>query len=122
MPAPKKVSTLLSAAYTRAVIPTMVWALCRLTVLDAQREETMMKTRWLAFSLISLVITGAAAAQQSVPREKRRYIVAPRELYLLVSASQPDCPLRIEGAKLLLDVDRGWGISCRLHNQGSKPI
>lgn len=62
------------------------------------------------------------AAQQRAQREKQRYVVAPREVYLLVSASQPDCPLRIEEAKLLLNVDRGWGISCRLHNQGSRPI
>lgn len=106
----------------RAANPIEVWVLCRLTALKNQREEITMKQRCLILCLSFLLVSGTGSGQQGAPREKQRYVAAPREFYLLVVASQPDCPLQIEEAKLLLNIEHGWGISCRLHNKGSKPV
>lgn len=56
--------------------------------------------------------------------QKARYVVAPSENSLLTVASQPDCPLVLQDAKFLLNVDVSWDFrfSYQLVNRGKKPI
>lgn len=76
-------------------------------------------------SILCLVFIGAASAingQQDGRLEKDRFVVVPPEIGLVVIASQPDCPLRIERAKLLVGVSGGVGKSYELRSRGTKPI
>lgn len=82
----------------------------------------MRKQFAISLSLVLLLMSNAANAQQTEGGQKRRYVIVPSESYLLVIAAQPDSPLRIENAKFLIGVAHGWGVSCQLRNQGTKPI
>jgi hypothetical protein len=79
---------------------------------------------WRRIALLCLVyfwIGGSVWAQQS--EEELKFIIAPKDAYLLTIASQPDCPIQIENAKLLLAIGVGnWGASYRLRNAGTKPL
>ena len=56
-------------------------------------------------------------------QQKRKYVVAPPETVFLAVAAQPECPLKIENARMLLSVDRNYPIyQYRLVNRGTKPI
>ena len=81
-----------------------------------------MRTR-LVFALIILSCTSLAASAQEL-KGPGRFVVAPSENTLLTVASQPACPLSIEDARLLLNVDTSWAFkfSYVLHNRGAKPI
>lgn len=72
--------------------------------------------------LVLWSLTSATIAQQANNEPKRRYVVAPPENFVLAIAAQPDSPLQIVNPKLLVGVDYGWGVSCQLRNQGTKPI
>ena len=51
------------------------------------------------------------------------YVVVPAQDVFLAVAAQPDCPLRIEEAQLLMSVDKGRGhYRYKLSNKGDKPI
>ncbi len=72
--------------------------------------------------LVCLWISGSVCSQQSP--EKLKFVISPNDAYLLAVASQPDCPIQIENAKLLLFIGPGsnWGASYRLSNAGAKPV
>lgn len=73
--------------------------------------------------LVFVSFTLAVRGQQSEVQKQRRYVVVPSESVMLVIASQPDCPLKFDGAKLLLSADdNAWGASYELRNRGTKPI
>ncbi len=74
--------------------------------------------------LVFLSFTIVAYGQQGKNQNQRRYVVAPSESLLLVIASQSDCPLKFEDAKLLISAkeDGAWGASYKLHNRGAIPI
>src|SRR2546421_11405078 len=56
-------------------------------------------------------------------KETAQYIVVPRDRVLMTVASQPDCPLRIEEAVLLMRVDKAGIIQrYKVRNVSSKPI
>ena len=56
--------------------------------------------------------------------KNRQYVIAPPETVFLAVASQPECPLKIENARMLLSVDGNRPIiyHYRLVNRGAKPI
>lgn len=63
-------------------------------------------------------VNSSITAQQG----ENRYVVVPSEYALLVVASQPDSPLKIESAQLLKATRRGGWYAVHLRNQGMKPI
>jgi hypothetical protein len=78
--------------------------------------------RIVLLCLVCFWVGGSVWAQRG--SEKRKFIVPPNDLYLLTVASQADCPIQIENAKLLLFIGPGsnWGASYRLRNAGTKPF
>ena len=76
-------------------------------------------------TVVTLLIMSFAVVtygQQSIPQ--RKYVVVPSKVMLLLTASQPDCPLKFDDAQLLISAnkDGAWGASYKLRNAGSKPI
>ncbi len=71
---------------------------------------------------VCLSVAGSVSAQQS--SEQRKFIIPPNDQYLLTVASQADCPIQVENAKLLFFIGPGssWGASFRLRNGGTKPL
>jgi hypothetical protein len=63
-----------------------------------------------------------ANGQQNGLHEHNRYVVAPSEPYLLVIASQPDCPIQFENAKALARIGGGGALSYQVRNRGTKAI
>jgi len=77
--------------------------------------------RIVVLCLVCLWIVGNVWAQKG--SEETRYAIAPSGKYLLTIASQPDCPIQVENAKLLLAIGvGGLGASYRLRNAGTKPV
>ena len=73
-----------------------------------------------AYFACLLCLTQSAIGTQ---QERRRYVAVPPERMLLTVAAQPDSPLVVENARLLVGADhRGSGVSCHLRNRGAKPI
>lgn len=84
-----------------------------------------MKTLKFVTSFAFLAISCFPAPSQEGRRlQKSTYVVAPSENTLLTVASQPSCPLVIEDAQTLLNVDKSWAFrfSYGLRNRGNKPI
>lgn len=81
-----------------------------------------MFARILLLSLICFLSAGTGQAQRKV--EDRKFVIAPKESFLLTVVAQPDCPIQIENAKLLFFIGPGssWGASYRLRNSGTKPL
>jgi hypothetical protein len=79
------------------------------------RQVTVVILLILSFAVVTY-------GQQSIPR--RKYVVVPSKVMLLLTPSQPDCPLKFEDAQLLISAnkDGAWGASYKLRNAGSKPI
>jgi hypothetical protein len=79
------------------------------------RQVTLVILLILSFAVVTY-------AQQSVPQ--RKYVVVPPKVMLLLTASQPDCPLKFDDAQLLISAnkDGAWGASYKLRNAGSRPI
>lgn len=56
--------------------------------------------------------------------EERQFFIPPNDIYLLTVASQADCPIQIENARLLFFIGPGsnWSASYRLRAAGMKPL
>ena len=64
-----------------------------------------------------------ALGQEARRSEQHQYVIAPAENILVAIAAQPECPLKIEGAQLLISTDGGQPIyRYTLVNRGSKSI
>jgi hypothetical protein len=76
----------------------------------------------LFFALLCAVT--AIQGQQQSHRNIQQYVFSPPENILLVVASQSDCPLLIENARLLINIDGKNPplYQYRLRNRGAKPI
>jgi hypothetical protein len=82
-----------------------------------------MQSRIALVCLLCLLLSFGAVGQQPDHGGKRQLFVPPIDRLMLAVVSQPDCPLQIESAKLLLPVV-GGGLSAnyQLRNQGTKPL
>jgi hypothetical protein len=78
--------------------------------------------RSFVFIVCGLFLWGATASGQVARRTSAAEYVAPEDIFLTVAA-QPDCPLKIEEAQLLISVNGGQPTyRYRLVHRGSKPI
>jgi hypothetical protein len=78
-----------------------------------------MKRPIMILCSVCLLAVNTGGQQQ----EKLRYVAVPPERMLLTVAAQPDSPLLVENAKLLIGVGPyPAGVSCQLRNRGTKPI
>jgi hypothetical protein len=81
-----------------------------------------MITRCIFLCLMAICAMTTANGQQSSSQDEHQFVVLPSDQGLLLIASQPDCPLKFEDAKLLMNLKGHWVKSFELHNQGTKPI
>jgi hypothetical protein len=82
-----------------------------------------MQYRIALVCLLCLFLSFGAAGQQPDQGGKRQLFIPPIDRVMLAVASQPDCPLQIESAKILLPVvGGGLAASYQLRNQGTKPL
>jgi hypothetical protein len=84
-----------------------------------------MKTYPLFRSLLVLFLLATTApAQENEPQAKAKYIVVPPENTMIVTAAQPECPVRLEEAKLIVNIDKRWDFRFLydLYNKATKPI
>jgi hypothetical protein len=74
--------------------------------------------------ILLLFITATVSADgYSQGSRTRKYVVAPAQMIFLTVAAQPECPLKIENAQMLLSIDGGpTSYTYRLVNRGRKPI
>ena len=81
-----------------------------------------MFSRMSLLTVICFWVAGGVGAQERL--EKRKIVTPPNDTYLMAVASQPDCPIQIENAKLQFAVAGGssWGASYRLRNAGTRPL
>lgn len=78
--------------------------------------------RYIFLCLLCACIVITASGQQRDSQDDHRFVVMPSDQGLLLIASQPDCPLKVEDAKLLVNM-RGLEVnSFELRNRGAKPI
>jgi hypothetical protein len=81
--------------------------------------------RYCFLILCVLFLSGdiPTASQQDTREPKQRYVLPPDENILLVVASQSDCPIQFENARLILSaVDGEWGVTGQVRNRGTKSI
>jgi hypothetical protein len=85
------------------------------------RNNWRMTLRFMFIVLCGLLFAMTAHGQQ---RKKPQYVFVPAEDIFLTTASQPECPLKIENARLLLSVDptNSPVYQYRLTNRGRKAI
>ena len=79
----------------------------------------------MRFTLWLLLCAGAVIAvsgQQVESLDEHRFVVLPSDQGLIMVVSQPDCPLKFEDVKLLVNMKGAWIKSFKLRNQGTKPI
>lgn len=78
----------------------------------------------LLILLLILISPSVVAGQQRAQQQDRaQYVALPRDQVMMVTANQPDCPLKIEEATFLLRVDKPGVIQrYRVRNVSSKPI
>ncbi|HEX8144447.1 MAG TPA: hypothetical protein VF553_17740 [Pyrinomonadaceae bacterium] len=78
----------------------------------------------LIFACVTLLCAiNVSMGQQPSALEKHRYVVLPAKNVLVTVASQPDCPLQLEGVKFLYDVDeKRLAMAYQLRNRGAKPL
>jgi hypothetical protein len=70
-----------------------------------------------------LCLLVATVSAQGAKTNDSQYVIAPSEYIFLAVATQPDCPLRIEEAQLLIPVGEGRPeYRYKLSNKGGKPI
>jgi hypothetical protein len=76
---------------------------------------------WLAVILLAFTNN---AAQTEKEQQKLRYVLVPQDNTMVVVASQPGCPLRIERAQLLVNTEKNHDVLFQydLRNAGRKPI
>jgi hypothetical protein len=79
-----------------------------------------MTSKIIVFLFITSLAVSSSYSQQ---RQKRKYVAAPAENIFLAIASQPECPLKIENARMLLSIEGNRPIyQYRLINRGPRPI
>lgn len=78
----------------------------------------------LIFACVTLLCAiNVSLGQQAPVLEKHRYVLLPPKNVLVTVASQPDCPLQLEGVKFLYDVDeKRLAVTYQLRNRGAKPL
>lgn len=76
-------------------------------------------TLWLLFCA-GAVITVSGQRVESL--DEHRFVVLPPDQGMIMVVSQPDCPLKFEDVKLLVNMKGAWRKSFKLRNQGTKPI
>jgi hypothetical protein len=81
-----------------------------------------MRPRIVLMCVLCFFAGASVWAQQR--SEVRKFVIAPNDAYVLTVASQLECPIQIENAKLLLFAGPGsnWGASYRLRSAGTKPL
>jgi hypothetical protein len=78
--------------------------------------------KFLIMVCILFLTATTASAQGSIPVDGS-YVIAPAQDIFLAVAAQPDCPLRIEEAQLLIPVGKGRAdYRFKLSNKGDKAI
>jgi len=84
-------------------------------------KQNAIKNRLVLLATLFALASGASGQDKS---GVQRYVVVPPENVLLVTASQPGCPVEITNAKLLNPVDgrRRAAFVYELRNRGVKPI
>jgi len=77
-----------------------------------------------ALIAVIFLAVGGVSAQTDKQRQKSRYVLVPGDHTLMLIASQLECPLRVERAKVLVNVENYHDIIFQydLRNAGSKPI
>ena len=76
----------------------------------------------LIIVVVLCLLTSTASAQQPTAVDAS-YVIVPAQDVFLAVAAQPDCPLRIEEAQLLMPVNKGREhYRYKLSNKGDKPI
>lgn len=87
------------------------------------RKGFSMRYRVVPVCLLYLLASVSVCAQQTGLGERRQLYIPPSDMVLLTIASQPDCPIQIENANVLLPVT-GGGLSAQylLRNRGTKPL
>src|ERR1051325_2253461 len=87
-------------------------------------KKGIMRIRQTLIVLILLSTPFVANAQDAKRVDGAQYVIAPAENTLLTIASQPNCPLSIDNAKVLLNIDTSWAFkfSYDLRNHGDKSI
>ena len=82
-----------------------------------------MNTAGLIIGFSFLVLSHSSGEPQN-KADRAKYVIAPSENTLVTVASQPECPLLIENAQALLNLDSSWAFrfSYELQNRGEKPI
>lgn len=78
-------------------------------------------TRVIITLCIALTCSTVGASQEGA-KEKRRYIVVPREVALPVVTSQLDSPLQFEEVRIIRGISGGDRVSFQLRNRGMKAI
>lgn len=78
--------------------------------------------RYIFLCLLCACFVIPAIGQQSNPQADHQFVLMPSDQGLLLIASQPDCSLKFEDAKLLVNIKGVWGETFALRNQGTKPI
>ncbi|HWN11000.1 MAG TPA: hypothetical protein VNO50_17310 [Pyrinomonadaceae bacterium] len=81
-----------------------------------------MRNKLIVFLLMVSYLVSAVSVSQGEELKKKQYVVVPPEHILLVIASQPDCPLKIENARLLAGTNGGGAGIYQVRNQGTKAI
>ena len=82
-----------------------------------------MRYRSIVLFLLLSCLANTATGQEIKRDENQSYVSVPNELILLATASQPEAPIRIEAASLLMSVDgRDLAVTYDLYNSGAKPI
>ncbi|HEY3039206.1 MAG TPA: hypothetical protein VGJ66_10740 [Pyrinomonadaceae bacterium] len=79
----------------------------------------------MRFTFLLLLCAGAVIAvsgQQVDSPDEHRFVAVPGDQGLILVVSQPDCPLRFEDVKLLVNMKGAWVKSFKVRNQGTKPI
>lgn len=78
--------------------------------------------RIVLLCLLYCWVGGSVWAQQI--SAERKAVTPPNDTYLMTVASQPDCPIQIEKARILFGIGRGsnWGASYRMRNAVTKPL
>lgn len=74
------------------------------------------------FCFVFACSTALVYGQQANPQEKQEFVIVPSEQALVTVASQPDCPLQFEDARLLALTDGGETVTYYVRNRGAKPI
>jgi hypothetical protein len=73
--------------------------------------------------IVSVLCLSATASAQISKTPETSYVIVPAQSIFLAIAAQPDCPLRIEDAQLLMPVGKGRAqYRYKLSNKGDKPI